>query len=219
MWAGDRLFVMMEDEMDVEAELGELMKNGPYAYSDSDYWNQRYTRQNGTFEWYRPWGYFSSTVLPFLDQKDRCLNIGCGNSQMSLDLVKDGFIKVVSIDISQVVIDKMKEMFSENDRVEWIQGDCMKLPFENDCFDVVVDKGTLDALVCSIRAVLNVKSMLSEVCRVLKSGGVFIEISLGADERKGYFERCDNCWKRVHIKVINDERLKTSHTVNIFRKD
>jgi RAT1-interacting protein len=131
-----------------------------------------------------------------------------------------GFGKVVNVDISDVVIEKMKEMFAEEKALEWIQADCRSLPFENESFDVVMDKGTLDALVCSDAARSNGKSMLSEACRVLKSGGIFVEISCGSlNDRKCYFELCGNSWRRTHMDVVRDDNLNASHIVYMFQKD
>lgn len=44
-------------------------------------------------------------------------------------------------------------------------------------FDVVIDKGLLDAIVCGDGAAANVQSMLSEFHRVLSPTGIYICIS------------------------------------------
>ena len=49
--------------------------------------------------------------------------------------------------------------------------------FENHKFDVIIDKSTLDTLLCGNSAYLNVGIMLKECQRVLKTGGVYIVIS------------------------------------------
>lgn len=61
----------------------------------------------------------------------------------------------------------------------------------NESFDVVIDKSTIDALLCGNNAYLMVAKMTLEVQRVLKSEtGVYIAISYGKPEsRSMHFER------------------------------
>ena len=87
--------------------------------------------------------------------------------------------------------------------------DCRKLEFKDGLFDVVVDKGTLDSLLCSDDAEQNAEAALSEIyryycsshptlarcvtlgrciCRVLTPSGSLVCISHGTeDERANYF--------------------------------
>lgn len=58
-----------------------------------------------------------------------------------------GFRKVVNIDISGVVIKQMLQIHSEpRPDLQFIQMDVLKMEFEDARFNVVLDKGTLDAL-------------------------------------------------------------------------
>lgn len=68
--------------------------------------------------------------------------------------------------------------------------DVCNMTYEDDSFDVAVDKSTIDALLCGDNAYLNVAKMLKEVQRVLKPGGCYIAISYGKPESRAYhFER------------------------------
>ena len=72
--------------------------------------------------------------------------------------------------------------------------------FKDGAFDVVIDKGLLDAMVCSDGAVQNIQSMLSEIYRVLSPNGVYICISHGKeDQRKKYLK---------NLKKYNWDRTK-----------
>lgn len=64
--------------------------------------------------------------------------------------------------------------------LKFIQMDVLNMTFENEEFTVVLDKGTLDALMPNSDAgtVENVKKYFDEIKRVLKSGGRYICISL-----------------------------------------
>ncbi len=62
--------------------------------------------------------------------------------------------------------------------------DCRDLKYENNTFDVVIDKSTMDALLCGDQSFLNVAIMTKEVQRVLKTGGIYLIISYGQPENR-----------------------------------
>lgn len=55
---------------------------------------------------------------------------------------------------------------------------------EDGSFDAVVDKGTLDALLCGCGAADKAKALVSEAARVLRRGGAFLLVTFGAPERR-----------------------------------
>ena len=63
------------------------------------------------------------------------------------------------------------------------------LNFPDLCFDAVLDKATIDSILCGENSTANTSRYTHEVARVLKPGGVFIVISHGApDIRLSYLE-------------------------------
>jgi len=79
--------------------------------------------------------------------------------------------------------------------------DIRNLDFSDASFDVVIDKGTMDALMCdrgdvwcpSEDLVKTVAEEVDEVVRVLKVGGRFLYITFGQPHfRKRHLER--SCW-------------------------
>jgi ubiquinone/menaquinone biosynthesis C-methylase UbiE len=58
--------------------------------------------------------------------------------------------------------------------------DVLALPFSDDSFDVILDKGTIDAVAFQLKG--NIKLMLSELDRVLAPGGRIVQISDDAPE-------------------------------------
>ena len=68
--------------------------------------------------------------------------------------------------------------------------DVRDMEYEDESFDCVIDKSTIDALLCGDDAFLNVARMLKEVSRVLKPGGTYLVISYGKPENRDFhFER------------------------------
>lgn len=75
--------------------------------------------------------------------------IGCGNSNLSEQLYDQGYTNITNIDISPVVIDQMsQQMQAKNKSMKWLVMDATNTDFKDEEFDVVMDKGTLDALIC-----------------------------------------------------------------------
>jgi len=55
-------------------------------------------------------------------------------------------------------------------------------------FNTIIDKGTLDCILCGDNSVPNAERMMQEIYRVLLPGGVYISISYGDEEhRKKFF--------------------------------
>ena len=86
-------------------------------------------------------------------ENDRCkvLILGCGNSNFSLEMLQDGWGSIINIDFSSVVIEQMKKKYDDySDSMEFICADITKsLPFSDESFDLIICKGTLDAILTS----------------------------------------------------------------------
>lgn len=64
------------------------------------------------------------------------------------------------------------------------------LKYESNSFDLIVDKSTIDALLCGDFSFINVAYMTKEVQRTLKVGGIYMIISYGQpDNRTFHLER------------------------------
>jgi ubiquinone/menaquinone biosynthesis C-methylase UbiE len=68
--------------------------------------------------------------------------------------------------------------------------DVRDLKFDSEMFDFIVDKSTIDAILCGECSFINVAKMLKEVDRVLATGGIYMVISYGQPENRIFhFER------------------------------
>lgn len=107
--------------------------------------------------------------------------VGCGNSKLSMDMYDVGCRQITNIDISQLVINQMNDLNKdERPDMTYIQMDATQMSFDADRFSVVLDKGTLDALMTddTDQTKQTAQAYLSEICRVLRIGGRYVCISL-----------------------------------------
>ena len=63
--------------------------------------------QEDEYEWFKGFADFRHLVLPHLSKEYRILIIGCGNSLLPMDLWREGYRDVTSVDLSQAVISRM----------------------------------------------------------------------------------------------------------------
>ena len=80
--------------------------------------------------------------------------------------------------------------------------DIHNMTYADGSFDTVIDKATLDAIICGDEAVCNPDKVISEIYRVLKNNGVYICITYGVPEaRMDYFQNPEQKWKITHILI------------------
>ncbi|KAJ0977545.1 hypothetical protein J5N97_013019 [Dioscorea zingiberensis] len=150
-------------------------------YGDALYWDARYLEEGGaSFDWYQRYSALRPFVRKFIPTGSRILMAGCGNALMSEDMVKDGYADIMNIDISSIAIEMMRRKCTHIPQLKYMQMDVRDMSFFPDgSFDCVIDKGTLDSLMCGSDAPLSASQMVEEVSRLLKPGGIFMLITYG----------------------------------------
>ncbi|XP_062115557.1 uncharacterized protein LOC133829779 [Humulus lupulus] len=151
-----------------------------YNYGDALYWDARYIQEGGSFDWYQRYSALRPFVRKYFPTTSRVLMVGCGNAVMSEDMVKDGYEDIMNIDISSVAIEMMKRKHVHIPQLKYMQMDVRDMSaFPDDSFDGILDKGTLDSLMCGTDAPVSASQMLGEVSRLLKPGGIYMLITYG----------------------------------------
>ena len=194
-----------EEEEDVYDDDGEKYPN----YGRKSYWEKRYAAEEQPYDWYFRWDEVSKKIEHLFSQTDRVLVIGCGTSTMSVEMHASGrFPHIMNIDISTVAIEKMQAQTAGVAGLEWAVMSCTKMDFPDATFDMVFDKGTIDAVVCQTKGNECASQTLAEVHRVLKPGGRFILISFGGPaQRLAVFKREKLDWTLLpplHIHRYED---------------
>ncbi|XP_009393889.2 uncharacterized protein LOC135584230 isoform X2 [Musa acuminata AAA Group] len=152
-----------------------------YSYGDALYWDARYLADgSASFDWYQRYSALRPFVRKYVPVSARVLMVGCGNAVLSEDMVKDGYIDIMNIDISSIVIDMMRTKYAHIPQLRYMQMDVRDMSFfDDESFDCVFDKGTLDSLMCGMDAQLSASQMLEEVNRLLRPGGIYMLITYG----------------------------------------
>jgi len=190
-------------------------------YGDKAYWDQRYhddARLGANYEWYFDYNSLKSKRLlePFLSRTagsstPAILEVGCGNSDLCHALWQEGFTNVTAVDISDVVINQMKEKYPDCG-VNFLVMDCrLEIALPSASLDLIIDKGATDTICCDRDGPDNLVQMNLEIFRVLKDGGTYCVFSYGTPETREKF------WKKKGLRwTISHESLE-NHETKYFR--
>lgn len=186
-----------------------------YAVAETDrfatvaHWDEAYSKgeYGDSYEWYDiAWSELQphlSSVVP--DNGTRSIDVlvsGCGNSPNSAAMAAAGFARrLVSVDFSSKVIDAMRQMHPE---LEWALSDVRKLEqFDDDSFDLIFDKGALDATRGSKDVEVS-KAVFAAYQRVLRPGGSLALVT--------------SCMEEECLPLLQ-EKFSSINTVRLPKKD
>jgi ubiquinone/menaquinone biosynthesis C-methylase UbiE len=150
-------------------------------FRDRSYWDSFFAKRGGaSFEWYGEWSDLRDAFRAVVPDTARVLVIGCGNSELSERLFDMGVGSIVSVDFSEPVIAEMRTRTASKPAMEWAVEDVRHLSFASESFDVVVDKGTLDAIhpEGTEAGRVDAELLLREALRVIRTGGAYVCVSL-----------------------------------------
>ncbi|CAE8719109.1 unnamed protein product [Polarella glacialis] len=142
----------------------------------------------------------------------RVLHLGCGNSELPEQLYDFLGVRsctnvdfsrrykawarslVTSLPFRQMVLDSLIHVIDQmrqrnaalRPELSWVEGDCSDLHglFKDGSFDLVLERGLLDAVACAsdlARRQASLRSVLDEVVRLLADGGVYFLATVDPD--------------------------------------
>ncbi|KAK9081157.1 hypothetical protein Syun_030520 [Stephania yunnanensis] len=193
-------------------------------FTSKENWDSFFTIKGAEdpFEWYAEWPSLRGPLLAELSATDltpplplQILVPGCGNSRLSEHLYDAGFRGITNVDFSKVVVSEMlRRNIRARPEMRWRVMDMTQMQFADETFEAVLDKGGLDALMePELGPKLGAK-YLSEVKRVLKSGGKFVCLTLAESHVLGLlFSKFRFGWKiNIHAlphKASNQPSFQT----------
>lgn len=98
------------------------------------------------------------------------LDIATGTGDLAINLAETSADEIIGLDISDGMLEVGRKKIATqhlSDKIKMINGDSEALPFENDTFDAIT-------VAFGVRNFENLEKGLSEIFRVLKSGGIFV---------------------------------------------
>ncbi|KAJ6964588.1 EEF1A lysine methyltransferase 4 isoform X2 [Populus alba x Populus x berolinensis] len=175
-----------------------------YNYGDALYWDARYVQEAESFDWYQRYASLRPFVRRYIPTSSRVLMVGCGNALMSEDMVDDGYENIMNVDISSVAIDLMRRKYEDMPQLNYMEMDVRDMSFfPDESFDAVIDKGTLDSLMCGSDAPISAARMLGEVSRLLKPRGIYMLITYGDPKvRMPHLTRSIYSWNIVLYAIL-----------------
>ncbi|GAU39098.1 hypothetical protein TSUD_320730 [Trifolium subterraneum] len=183
------------------------MSTGTQAYGESWYWDNRYTNEPGPFDWYQKYITLAPIINLYVPLNQSILVVAFSEGMVD----EGGYKDVVNIDISSVVIDAMQKKYRDRPQLKYLKMDVRDMgAFESESFGSVVDKGTLDSILCGNNSRQNATRMLEEIWRVLKNKGVYILVTYGAPQYRLRLLR-DSCSWTIKLHLINNPPTSTHH--------
>jgi hypothetical protein len=150
-------------------------------YASESYWTERYSHDREPFDWFQRFATcapFAEALRSIVSKSDQLLIVGAGTSRLGEEMYADGYTNVYNLEISPLAVKLLDDRYARagglpiDNRI----GDATALAFNDGSFDALIDKGTLDALLCADLATGH--AMLAEASRVLRqTGGLFVHIT------------------------------------------
>lgn len=149
-----------------------------------------------------------------ISENSNILNVGCGDGEVDVQIVKKIGCKITGVDLSSVRIENAKKKITPelNNKLKFIHASATNLPFNKEAFSHVISQST-------IYHIHNKQKALSEIYRVLQKGGIFIfddlikpKVNISKDAQKYVYERLlfDTSFS---FKTYQDELRKESFEI------
>ena len=190
------------------------------------YWNDVYEKED-QFSWYSEWediAPFFMELVPLectsIDGSMRMTRVllpGIGNDKSMVEMYDSGYKSMTAFDYAPEGVACAKRFFGKerllcpdskneknNDNEEGVDlrvADARDLPYKDNSFDAVLEKGTLDAIYLSgaadkDMAMKHLSMAVSELARVTSKGGIVMSITAAcADSVKEAFSNNNNTWE------------------------
>ena len=110
------------------------------------------------------------------------LDIATGTGDLAISLTKTSATKIIGLDISEGMLSvgrKKIEKLNLNNKIEMVLADSEEIPFEDASFDAIT-------VAFGVRNFENLEKGLSEIYRVLKTGGIFVVLETSIPTKTPY---------------------------------
>jgi len=169
-------------------------------FAQESYWQSRYDTSDNTvvniahaadgasfYDWYIEYRIKPSSPLRNVMQDcapatqfPRVIDLGCGDSALCRELWRDSYM-AVGIDIAASAGHAQRTLVGGVP--SFVHCRVAALPLRANSFDVAMDKGTLDALLCCGDE-RGARELLAQVCRIVRDGGWFFSVTYACPDQR-----------------------------------
>lgn len=152
----------------------------------------------------------SVALLSLLDPSLRVADIGCGIGNAA-SLIAPYVKHVVGIDRESSMLQQAKERPDLAPNIEFIEGDAVHLPLENQSLDV--------AMLCLVlHHIESVKNAIEEACRIVKDGGKILIIDMQQHTRDEYKHTMGHIHQGFSKHSLEEFAKQTGCTLNQYHR-
>lgn len=169
---------------------------------------RRYDLMNSvlSFQQHRLWRQFAMRQLPFHPDA-QILDVAAGTGAWTYAMAKrvGQHGRVIGLDFTEAMLDVANERLETSpnkNKIQFVHGNAMSLPFENDQFDIVT-------IGFALRNVPSIETCLREMLRVTRPGGVVVSLELSKPDyapfRSLYYFYFYKILPKIGALVVGDD--------------
>lgn len=181
-------------------------------YGTTEYWEERYRNDSNPYDWYQRWENMKELLKDYMTLDDKILVIGNGTSRLPEEIYDEGYRGVEAMDISTVAVEIMHERFASRNIPCQVSDVLDMYQYPDNYYNVIIDKGTFDSILCGENSHINIDTMMRELLRVLSyNKGRYICISYGQPNYRLNYLKSMKEWEVTTIpikKPANDQIYK-----------
>jgi SAM-dependent methyltransferase len=178
---------------------------GSRPYTHRKYWDFRFEREAGCYDWLGTWPSFAHLVERELRRDARILLVGSGNSALPMQMADAGYSRLVASDYSAPVVERMAaRTAASHPGIEWRVADMTDLrDVPAGAFDAVIDKAAMDAILADggdaweppSELLATAERVVAETARVLAPGGAYLQLTFAQPHfRRPYLAQRAGRW-------------------------
>ncbi|KAL8275215.1 hypothetical protein Esti_000887 [Eimeria stiedai] len=170
-----------------------------------------FLRDPDPFDWFNKYAALKPILLDAgLLESSNILMLGCGTSTMSENMWDDGYKNITNIDFSPQCISLMQKRCADKAGMTFMVLNVLDLQeLSGQTFDFIIDKGTLDCILCGENSFENMHKALTLISQLLSPGAVYLMVSYGSPVfRLNHLQKAEFGWT-VELQTLDKPSLTT----------
>ncbi|VDK37686.1 unnamed protein product [Gongylonema pulchrum] len=156
-----------------------------------EYWTEHYKLELKNFEEFGDGGEIwfgravENRIVKYITEKlqlsklSRIIDFGCGNGSLLRALRRKGYVSLFGVDFFEEAVLLARKLTEDSNccNIKFMRGDLLDEALDLSSFDIIIDKGTWDALSLSLDRDARLKKYRRNVCETLDHCGLFLVCS------------------------------------------